>query len=154
MTGRYIDFDAARAERADEPLVLRAYGETFELPGSMPASVLLDVVRWQEERGGDDDLTIADSLSILRRMLPEDLLASFLERADFSTDDLTDLVRLVAGAYSGEVGEAPAPNREERRRKATALSTRPRGSTAGTTSAPARKKAPASPGHKSSSSGR
>jgi len=152
MAGRYIDFDAARAERADEPLVLRAYGEEFELPASMPASVLLDVVRWQEERGGDGDLTVTDSISILRRMLPEDVLDSLLERTDFSTDDLTDLVRLVAGAYSGEVGEAPAPSREERRRKATAPSTRSRGSRAGSTAPKARAKA--SPGRKSSSTGR
>ena len=117
MTGRFIDFDAARAEREAEPLTLRAYGETFELPPFMPASILLDVVRWQEERDSDEELTVADSVSILRRMLPEDVLSALLERDDFSTDDLSDLVRLVAGAYSGDSGEAPPPNRAQRRSK-------------------------------------
>jgi hypothetical protein len=149
MAGRFIDFDAAREERADEPLVLRAYGETFELPGAMPASVLLDVVRWQEERGDDGDLTVADSVSILRRMLPEDVLDALLERPDFSTDDLSDLVRLVAGAYSGEAGETPAPNRATRR-NTSAKSTPQRGSRAGSTG-PA--KVTASPGHRSSKAG-
>ena len=40
MTSHYIDFDEARAEHRREPVRLHAYEQDFELPGSIPASLL------------------------------------------------------------------------------------------------------------------
>jgi len=153
MTGRFIDFDAARAERADESLLLRAYGQTFELPGSMPASVLLDIVRLHADLGAGGEIPSTDVAGLLRSMLPGDVLDVLLERADFSTQDLEQLLRLVMQSYmastEASVGEASAPSRKERRSKAPAQSTRPRGSRA---QSPGRQK-PAAPGTTSSSTG-
>ena len=151
MTDRFIDFDAARAERVEEPLLLRAYGQTFELPGSMPASVLLDIVRLQEELSEDAEVSAKDAHSLLRRMLPEEVLDELLEHEDFSTDDFTELVKMVMSAYvrGGAEGEQNAPNRAARR-DSSAKSHRPRGSHAGSNGQKAKK---ARPGRASSSSG-
>ena len=152
MTSRFVDFDAARAERENEPLLLRAYGETIELPGSLPASLFLDVVRMEADSGGDQELTASESLTLLRRVLPVQVLAKLLARDDFSTDDFEDLVRLVMEAYAGTSGEAPAPNRAARRSKAPAKSIQSRGSRVGSTG-PKAKTASASRGAASSKTG-
>ena len=152
MTGRLIDFDAARAERASEPLELRAYGQTFELPGSMSASLFLDVLRLQSERGDKAEVTPGDAIDLLGRVLPDDVLEELLERADFSAEDFVELAALVMRAYMSKVsrpGETQAPRPETRRSQTPAQSTRPRGSRAGSTS-PRKKTAP---GTTSSSAG-
>jgi hypothetical protein len=146
MTSRFIDFDATRAERENESITLQAFGETFDLPGAMPASVLLDIVRMTDARGDDADMTVSESVELLRRMVPPTVLDPLLDRDDFTTEDLFDLVKLVVGAYAGESGETPAPNREQRRQ-----APRRRGSPG--QSKPAVPKAKASPGRKSLSTG-
>ena len=149
MTGRYVDFDAARAERVAEPLTLRAYGRDFELPSVMPAAVFLDVMRIQAEREGEQEITAKEAVGLLQRVLPAAVLEELLGLDAFSLDDLTELVRMVMDAYTGGSGEAPAPSRAARRHPPSA---RPRGSRAGSS---AKKKAPgkAAPGPKSSSIG-
>jgi aminoglycoside phosphotransferase family enzyme len=118
MDGRYIDFDAARAERKQEPLRLRAFGQEFELPGSMPASLFLDVVRMEREQGGQSVLTTKDAIRLLSRVLPEDVLDSLVAQPGFTLDDLIELARMVMAAYTGAgSGEAPAPHRAARRAK-------------------------------------
>lgn len=116
MSERFIDFDAARAERVQSPLRLRAFGQEFELPGSMPASLFLDVVRMEKEQGGESVLTTKDAIGLLSRVLPADVLDNLVAQPGFTLDDLIDLARMVMAAYTGaDSGEAPAPNRAARR---------------------------------------
>ena len=154
MAGRLIDFDAARAERENEPLILRAYGQDFELPGSMSAAFLLDVLALQDEKGADAEVSVTDATRILRRVLPQEVLDELLENEDFSAEDFTELSGMVMRAYTGapEPGEAPAPNREERRHPPAATSPRSRGSHGGS-STPKKPAAKRSPGNPSSSTG-
>jgi hypothetical protein len=151
MAGRFIDFDAARAEREDEPLVLRAYGQDFELPSSMSAALLLDVLALQEEAGADHEITTQDATRILRRVLPADVLDELTDREDFSADDFVELSGMVMRAYAGapDPGEPPAPNRETRRHTAPS----PRRGSRATSPAPKSAAAKPSPGRASSSSG-
>lgn len=114
MTERFIDFDAARAERAQEPLRLRAYGMNFELPASVPAAVLLDIMRLQADQGDDAEVSGTEALGILQRVLPESVLGTLLARDDFDINDFVELTGLVMAAY-GNVGNPPAPNRAARR---------------------------------------
>jgi hypothetical protein len=139
MPERFIDFDAARAERNDEPMRLRAYGQDFDLPAQLPAALFLDVVRMSAERGDDADINGADAVRLLSRILPKDVLQSLLDRDDFDMDALIELTGMVMAAYQGE---SPAPNRAARRHPPAAKSTRSRGSRAGST-VPSN---PASPG--------
>lgn len=116
MDSRFIDFDAERAERTKEPLILRAYGQEFELPGTMSAALFLDVVRMGEEKGSDAQVSAKDSIGLLRRVLPDEVLDSLTARADFDVNDLIELAKMVMQAYHEQSGEAPAPNRATRRR--------------------------------------
>ncbi len=152
MAGRFIDFDAARAERSAEPLVLKAFGKTFELPASLSAALMLDVIRIQEERGDDAEVTLAESLKLLRLLLPGDVLEQLLAERDFSLDDFGKLLEMVMAAYTGgSPGESVAPNRAARRQ--AGRSTRSRGSHPGWTSPKGADKAAAPAGATSSDTG-
>ncbi len=134
MAGHLIDFDAARAERTKEPLMLRAYGQTFELPGSLPAALFLDIVALEEAKGVDAEVTFKDSLGLLQRVFPPAVLDQLLESDDFSVDDFIELAALVVKTYMATPaakeasGNSPAPNRAARR---ATKSTPSRGSHAG-----------------------
>jgi hypothetical protein len=147
MTGRFIDFDAARAERVNEPLILRAYGQEFVLPASMPAALLLDILALQTANGEEADITDLDALRLLRRLLPADVLDALLARDDFSADDFVDLAQMVMQAYQGE--SPAAPNRAARRHPSP--SAQSPGSRSGSTKTPTTAKA--SPGRTSSDTG-
>lgn len=45
MTQRFIDFDAFMQEAKEEPVIIRIFGEDEELPASMPADVVLSIIR-------------------------------------------------------------------------------------------------------------
>ena len=145
MANRFIDFDAARAEREVDTLTLRACGRTFELPGSISGALLLDVLRMEAEKGDDAEISPNEALDILRRIMPEDVLEEITDDPNFSATDLVELLSFVMAEYAGE---APAPNRAARRSKGPARS-RPQGSRA--TSPAPREKATA--GEASSSTG-
>ena len=117
--GNYIDFDAARSERTKEPLTLRAYGQEFELPGAMSAALFLDVLRMEEERGTDAEVSVKDAVGLLKRVLSDEVLDNLTARPDFDLNDLIELAQLVMRAYNqtpeGDSGESPAPNRAARR---------------------------------------
>jgi hypothetical protein len=152
MPERFIDFDAARAEREREPLRLKAFGRTFDLPSEMPASLFLDLIRLEEEKGSTSKLTLRDSLRLMRHVLPQAVLDELLQHEDLGLEEFAQLINLIVQAYKGEgmpPGESPAPNRATRRATAK-TSTRARGSHVGSSSPSSRA---ASPGRTSSSPG-
>ena len=124
MANRFIDFDAARAEREVDTLTLLACGKTFELPGSISGALLLDVLRMEAEKGDGAEVTPGEALDILRRIMPEDVLDEITDDPGFSATDLVELLSFVMKEYAGETS---APNRAARRSK-TPAGSRPRGS--------------------------
>ena len=101
MGARFIDFDAARAEREREPLTLQAYGRSFELPSEIPAGLYVDLLR-MEVAGEDAELSDKDALGLMQRVIPSAVLDSLLAEPDFSLDDLLSLTQMVMRAYRGE----------------------------------------------------
>lgn len=117
---RYVDFDAARAERVKEPLILKALGREFDLPPSMPLSIFTDIVA-MEERGKSGIVTYVEQMSMLKLVLSDDVVDSFLADPSFDLEDLSTLLGMVMSAYtSDQPGGVPAPLRK-------AKSTPPRG---------------------------
>jgi hypothetical protein len=106
MAKRLIDFDAARAERVQEPLYLRAFGQEFELPAEMPAALALDIIRLQTERGDESEISLAETLNLLRRVLPKAVLDDLTAQDDFSAEDFGELTHMVLSAYSSGDGKA------------------------------------------------
>lgn len=124
MADRFIDFDAARAEREKEPVLLRAYGMDFELPAALPAALVLDIMRLEEERGSGAEVSARESERLLRRIIPASVLDTLLEQDDFSLPDLQDLLERVMHVYTGGAGNSAAPNRAARRHPPKAAQSR------------------------------
>jgi hypothetical protein len=113
--GRMIDFDAARAEARKEPLVLRAFGQEFELPPAMPAGLFLDLLAL-ESGDASAEVSYKDAIQLLGHVLPKDVLEQLRNRPDFTIDELSEMSGMVIQAYMGRApeprGEAPAPSRK------------------------------------------
>lgn len=57
MSNKFFDFDAFMSEVKEEPVVIRIFGKDEELPASMPADVVLQIVR----RNSDPNATMSDA---------------------------------------------------------------------------------------------
>jgi hypothetical protein len=113
---RFVDFDAARAERVVEPLILKAYGREFQLPPAMSAALFLDIISMREGREDSDAVTFADAQMLLRNIMSEEMLADLLTEPNFSADDLISLAMMIMQAYTSGPSEvspggasAPSP---------------------------------------------
>ena len=109
---RYIDFDAARAERKKTPLIVKLFGREWELPSSLPADVPLDVARMYEEKGPNAAVSENSLLALMSRAIPEDLFEQWCELgldAEDYGELLIMIIRVYQGKSDGEQGEAKAP---------------------------------------------
>jgi hypothetical protein len=110
---RFIDFDAARAERQRTPVVVRLFGRDWDLHSGLPAKVMLDIVRAQA--AGLVDMPDEQAIDLIEAMVPKDVLDAWLD-GGLTVDDLMELVPLIQRAYreSGEpeddAGEAATPS--------------------------------------------
>lgn len=156
----------------DKPIRLPVKGKTYEFPGSIPGrtALMLQRLAAAADKAHRKDNTDASALAqeVFSDSEELDLQAEVMGdgQTAMAADGLTSahinhvFRTLLVWHMSGEeaaakawesLGEAPAPNRAARR--ATASTTRSRASTSGTTTPP-RKRAAASPGRKSSGTGR
>lgn len=108
-----IDFDAARAERAEEPVKLIKDGVTYLLPPSIPAEVALDLIRLRAAHGEESQVPAEDVERMARALLGKDY--DGLIRG-LTLPDLEDLLKRLMAVY------APAPNRAARRAQKAATS--------------------------------
>lgn len=114
---KFIDFDEAWKERDDSPVVVRMFGQDWELPGSISAKIMLDVIRLQAESGPEAELNEAQLASMLARIVPEEIMNQWLDRG-LAVDQYGDAIMRLISLYTGqpletlvgEQGEAPAPN--------------------------------------------
>lgn len=95
-----IDFDSFRAEQNQEPIEFIIGGETYNLPGSIPASLAVDIIKMQTALGDDAEVP-ADKIedfgrSLFGRTVWEDLLI----KHRITVDELGPLLEQVMAAYT------------------------------------------------------
>ena len=124
MANRFYDFDAAweehdaRSEDSPEPIRVRLLGEEWELPGDMPAAL---VVRGARLAGGADrNLTLGEIIRFVSPMVPREILDRWLDEGMGERKLSWVLMRIIKiymglpltddedGGESDEVGEAEA----------------------------------------------
>ena len=101
---RYIDFDAALTEAADEPLVVRFQGRDWKLYSALPAKPVLRLMRLQAA-GEEGDLDRAEMVEFLSELVPGEVLGAWLD-GGMTVDQMAHLLKAVMGAYRGSEGEA------------------------------------------------
>lgn len=100
---RFIDFDAARAERERKPVVVRLFGEDWKLFTGLPASVMLEVL--EAKARSVEELSDEQAVLLLRKLVPSDVLDAWLEHG-LIVDELLDLMPLLMRAYMGKNGQS------------------------------------------------
>lgn len=63
---KFIDFDSFMEETKQEPVIIRIFGKDEELPASLPADIVLEIVR--RNKNGEDSLSDADTFSMAERI--------------------------------------------------------------------------------------
>ena len=115
MAGKYIDFDAAISEAADEPVVVRYLGRDWRLFSSLPAKPVMRLLRSQAAGASEDELSRSEMVAFMAEMVPADVLEAWLD-GGLTIDQMAQLLRCVLAAYQGsdagagdEPGEAEGP---------------------------------------------
>ena len=114
MAGKYVDFDAALSEAAEEPVVVRYHGRDWELFTSIPAKPVLQLLRLQGEGRSEGDLSMREMVDFMAQLVPAEVLESWLDLG-MTIDELGALLRIILSAYGGgeaeeeTSGEAPGP---------------------------------------------
>ena len=113
---RYIDFDAARAERKREPVIIKLFDREWELPLALPANIPIEIMRLMADGGAESDIANAKIAGMMSQVVPKEILDHWC-KLGLGADDYGDLLILIIRAYmgqsgkgaKGEQGEAKAP---------------------------------------------
>ncbi len=99
------DFDAFWAEQSQEKIPFKIFGQTEYLPPSLPAVMVLKMVRMQKEYG-KDDLPQAELFELAASVFGEGKLDEWCAKG-LAVDQLTDLFDWAMEQYNPGNPEAP-----------------------------------------------
>lgn len=104
---RFRDFDAARAERASEPLEFKLGGELFTASGDMPAGLLLDAAASMHDPNAQGDVFQALFNGIVAEE-DHERFAAAVRRVDMQT--VVDLVEWIMEEVTGRPLPSASPS--------------------------------------------
>lgn len=99
--GDVKDFDKAWAEKDEETIQFKAKGEEYELPPSIPASIMFDAIRLKKEYGDEDEIPDEKTMEIAKKMLGEDQVDSMCDDG-LTADELGDIIVWANQQYTAE----------------------------------------------------
>lgn len=103
-----IDFDAFRQEKSKEPIALVIGGETYMLPGSLPAAVAIDVIRMRDRLDGSDGnsaVPIEELDTIGKSVFSEGTWRAILVKHQLTVDEMGELFKRTLEAYTGSASD-------------------------------------------------
>jgi hypothetical protein len=92
--GKFKDFDAFYKEKTEELLVFTMFKTKYTMPASMPAKLMIEILRGQKE----DNLDPAIVLSILESLLGQKQLED-LTKKGLTMDQMEDLIQWASEEY-------------------------------------------------------
>ncbi len=108
---RLVDFDLFRKEVDKEPVIVRIFGIDRILPPVLPAKVMVELLRIQEQHGANENMPAYEVMNLAKGMLGAELMEELLDNPNFSIDDLGELIKSVVAEYTGQVEEAEEVSR-------------------------------------------
>lgn len=99
-TERFKDFDEFWSERNVEPLKVKVFGKVYTLPGAIPASVVLALLRAQAE--GVQELQPSAVLTLAESLFGKSVLDEWLAQG-MQLDQLVDVIRWVTDQYGQRI---------------------------------------------------
>lgn len=108
--GKYIDFDRALEEAAEEPVVVRYQGREWQLYAAMPAKPVLRLLRAQDEGGGQ--LSEGQIVAMLGEIVPPAVFEAWQD-GGMTVPQMEQLLQAIMAAYrfgGDDEGEAQGPD--------------------------------------------
>jgi len=99
MSERFIDFDPFIKEVQKDPLVIKLFDKQYTLPASLPASVMLRILRLQAEHEGE--LPPHEILFLAEEFMGKNVMEELLANNNFSLEIMGQLISDVIAVYSG-----------------------------------------------------
>ena len=85
MSERTIDFDQYRKEKKEEPIIVKAFGQEFELPPQIPLKTMENIIELRQKLGKGGTIPEEQIFTALEQMISEDALKVLIEEgADVS----------------------------------------------------------------------
>jgi len=98
------DFDKAWKEKNQEGYSFKARGEEYELPPSVPASIMLEALNLKKEYGDEEELPPEKTIELAVNMLGQDQVDQMLDDG-LTADELGDIIVWANEQYSEETDE-------------------------------------------------
>lgn len=103
--GKYKDFDKFYSEQKQEPLFFKLFGQQYRLPSSMPAKLMIEILRGQK----DDDLDPTVVLDISESLFGKEQLDDMTKRG-LTIEQMEDIIEWAAEEYGGKSKEKTSGN--------------------------------------------
>jgi hypothetical protein len=115
MSDKFKDFDLFyEQEIKREPVTFKINGETYELPPSLPAMILVRVLRMEKQKGKKGKVSDAEQMEIAFDLFGETQFEKMCADG-LDIDQMGDLFKWVLSVYTGqkddEEGNAKAPKK-------------------------------------------
>ena len=95
------DFDKAWDEKDEEGYPFKVLGREYELPPSVPASIMLEALNLKKEYGDEDELPPEKTIDLAIDMLGKEQVDQMLDDG-LSADQLGDIIVWANQQYSAE----------------------------------------------------
>lgn len=102
MSNKYFDFDAAMEERKGDPIVVKAFGEKYELPSQLPFDIVLKISR--KHKGGEEEMTEDDMIEMAITLFGESAFNAWLKKG-ITLDGVMLMVEHVMRMYMDKAQE-------------------------------------------------
>lgn len=99
---RFKDFDQFWAEKQQQPIQAKVFGEVVSLPASLPAGVMLFAIRSRE--AGSDTVPPEAVLRMAESVFGKDLLERWVAKG-MTVDQLGDVLKWVVAQYNGDADQ-------------------------------------------------
>ena len=93
---KYFDFDAAMEERSGKPVIVKAFGEEYKLPGQLPFDIVLKISRKYKE--GQDEMDESDIIEMAHTLFGAEVFEAWLAKG-ISIDGVGVMVEGVMKMY-------------------------------------------------------
>lgn len=94
----YKNFDRMFSEMKQETIPFQVYGKTYRIKKAIPAAVVLEMARHEDDEGVPNSVLIRAAHSIFG----DEALAEWCSRPDFSADRLGAMIRWAFQAINGQ----------------------------------------------------
>ncbi len=99
--GDVKDFDQAWAEKDNETIEFKARGEQYELPPSIPASIMFDAISLKKKYGDEEEIPDEKTMEIAKKMLGEEQVDAMCDDG-LTADELGDIIIWANKQYTPE----------------------------------------------------